>query len=75
MAVAIVIDKRTAGIPACAFARHACLLAHIGEGSITIVVVQNILSVISYEQILPAVIVVVSDANALAPAGVTYTSL
>src|SRR6202162_2768339 len=74
-AIAIVIDKRTAGVPTRALARHARLLAYVGESPVTIVVIQNILAVIRYEQILPPVVVVIADANALAPARVPYSRL
>src|SRR5580704_3696676 len=74
-AIAIVIDKRTTGVPTRAPARHTRPLAHVGESPVTIVAIQNILAVISYEQILPPVVVVVADANALAPARVPYSRL
>ena len=37
--------------------------------------VENILPVVGYEKIIPAVIVIVSDANPLPPAGVPESSL
>ncbi len=74
-AVAIVVDERAACVPARAFARHSCLLADVGEGTVTIVVVQNILAEVGNEQIVPSVVVVVADAHALPPAGMRDSGL
>ena len=75
VAVAIVIHKRTTSIPARAFACYARLLADVGKRSVTIVVIQDILAVIGYEQIVPSIVVVVANADALAPARVSHSSL
>src|SRR5216684_1594874 len=74
-AVAIVIDKRATCVPARAFARHARLLADVGESSISVVVVENVLAVVGYEKIVPSVVVIVPDANALTPSRVRQSSL
>src|ERR1039458_4018094 len=69
-AVAVIIDEGAACVPARAFARHAGLLADIGKGSIPVVVIEDILAVVGDEEIVPAIVVVVADANPLSPAGV-----
>ena len=44
--------------------------ADIGERSVAVVVIQNVFAEVGDEQIIPAVVVVVADADALAPSGV-----
>ena len=73
--VAIVVDEGAASVPALAFARHASLLADIGERAVAVVVIQNVLAEVGDEQIVPAVVVVVADANALSPARVRDSGL
>ena len=75
LAIAIVVDESAAGAPASSRARDSGLFTHIGEGAVPIVVVQNILAEVSDEQIVVAVVIVVADADALAPAGVLEPSL
>jgi len=45
-AVAIIVDKGATGSPSLAGACHAGFLAHIGECSVAVVVIQHILTVI-----------------------------
>ena len=47
------------------------LRGDVGEGAIAIVAVEDVLAVIGDEEIVAAVVVVVADADALSPAGVT----
>src|SRR6202035_5461209 len=74
MAVAVIVDECAAGAPASLFSGDSGLLAHVGKSSVAVVVVENVLAVVSYEQIFEAVVVVVSDANALAPAAMAQSS-
>ena len=73
--VAVVVDEGAARIPARAFARHASLLADIGERAVAVVVIQNVLAEVGDEQIVPAVVVIVADANALSPSRVRDAGL
>src|SRR5205085_10628762 len=61
--VAVVVDESAACVPARAFARHAGLLAHIDEGSISVIVIEDVLAVVGYEDIVPAVVVVIITTN------------
>ena len=70
MAIAIVVDERAACVPARAFAGDAGFLADVGESSISVVVIENIFAVVGDEEIFVAIVVVVTDADALSPAGV-----
>src|SRR5437667_12825507 len=63
-AVAIVVDKCTAGVPALAVTAHARFLGHIGERAIAIVAIKNILADIADEQIVEAVVGVAPNSNA-----------
>ena len=74
-AVAIVIHKCAAGVPALAVARHARFFADVGESAVAVVVVENILAKVADEKIIEAVVVVVADADALSPAGVNQSGL
>src|SRR6202795_4058476 len=69
MAVAIVIEKRAARAPAIFFVVDASFLRHVGERSIAVVVEQNVVAPEAAEEGVPAVVVVVADANAGLPAG------
>src|SRR5579872_4656152 len=69
MPIAVVVNKGATCIPTRTFARHACLLAHVGKRSVPVVVIQNIFSEVGHVQVVPSVVVVVTDANALSPAG------
>src|SRR5580704_14801701 len=71
MAVAVVVDERTTIAPGFAGSRDAGFFAYIGEGSVAVVVIEDVLSVVGDVEIFPAVVVVIADANALAPACVS----
>ncbi len=66
--IAVIVHEGATRIPAIAFARDARLLADIGERAIAVIVIKHILPKVRDEQIVPSVIIVVADANALAPA-------
>ena len=69
VAVAVVVEKRAAGSPADLFVVDTSLARHVGEGSVAVVVKENVVSPEAAEQIVPAIVVVVADANAGLPAG------
>ena len=51
---------------------QAGLLRDIGEGSVAVVAVESVLSVVGDEEIVVAVVVVVANAAGLAPAGLVF---
>src|ERR1700722_9035107 len=69
MAVAIVVEPGTACAPADLLVVNAGLARDVGEGSVAIVVKKDIVSPEAAEQIVPAIVVVVADADAGLPAG------
>jgi|SRR5580658_85799 hypothetical protein len=73
MAVAVVIDESAAVAPGFSGACDARLFAYVGECSVAVVVIEDVFSVVGDVEIFPAVVVVIPDANALAPAGVSET--
>ncbi len=75
MAVAIVVDEGAAVAPGLAGARDAGFFAYVGEGAVAVVVIEHIFSVIGDVEIFAAVVVVIADADALAPAGVREAGL
>ena len=70
MAVAVVIDEGAASAPGFAGAGDAGFFADVGERAVAVVVVEDVFSVVGDVEIFAAVVVVVADADALAPAGV-----
>src|ERR1700722_465916 len=70
MTVAVIVDESTAGAPCFTRACDAGFLTDVGECSIAIVVIEDILAIVRDVQILEAIVVIVADADALAPAGV-----
>src|SRR6476620_1456502 len=70
MAVAVVVDEGAAGAPGFAGAGDAGFLADVGEGTVAVVPIQHIFSVVGDVEIGVTVVVVIADANALSPSGV-----
>src|SRR4029077_5727505 len=54
---------------------HAGLLGHIGKRAVAVVVVENVVAKISGEEIVEAVVVVISDTTGLPPSGSGQASL
>ncbi len=78
-AVAVVIEKRAAGVPAVQARgslargfRDACFLAHVGERAVAVVMVEHAIAPIGDEQVVQAVVIVIADAAALAPASARH---
>ena len=69
MAVAIVIEPGAARAPADLLVVDAGFARDIGERAVAVVVKQNVVSPEAAEQIVPAIVVVVADADAGLPAG------
>ncbi len=65
--VAVVIEKSAAGAPANFIVVKACLFRDVGEGAVAVVAKQDVVTPEGAEEIIPAVIVVVTDANACLP--------
>ena len=71
VAVAIVIDKSAAGVPASfrAGLNQSRLFGYIGERAVAVIAIERVLAVVSDEEIVVAVVVVIADAAGLAPTG------
>src|ERR1700686_2430137 len=67
MSVAIVIYEAAAGPKPVLIAQQSRRLRHIGESSIPVVAVQNVLPERGAKDILEAIVVVVSDADSTGP--------
>ena len=67
-AIAIVVDECAARAPRLARSRDAGFLGDFGEHAV-LIVVKTVLAVVGDVKIFPSVVVVVANANALAPAG------
>ena len=75
MSVAVVIQKRAAGVPARLRLRQSRLRRHIGKGAVAVVVEERALPVVADEQVVMPVVVVVAHAAALSPAAARQSSL
>ncbi len=73
--VAVVIHEGASAAEAGPGMKQTCFLSHVGEGAIAVVAIEAILAVVGEEEILEAVVVVVSDANALRPSDVDQAGL
>jgi hypothetical protein len=72
ISIAIIVKKSASRPPTgVAFIGQSCLLGDIGEGAIAIVTIKNILTIISDENILKTVVVIVSNGYSAGPPG-TY---
>ncbi len=69
LAVAVVVDEGAAGAPLLAGAGDAGLLGDLAEGAVALVVEEAVFAVGGDVEVVEAVVVVVADAGALAPAG------
>jgi len=75
MAVAVVVHESASSAPGFAGAGDTGFFTDIGERSVSIIVVKHVVAVVGDEEITEAVVVVVADANALAPSGVHQSQL
>ena len=75
MAVAVVVKEGTAVPPGFAGTGDASSFAYIAEGAVAIVVIEDVFPVVGDVKILEAVVVVVADADALAPTSVSKAGL
>ncbi len=66
--IAVVVEPGAARAPSDLFIVDTDLASDVGEGSVSVVVKQNIVSPEATEHVVPAVIVVVTDADASLPA-------
>src|SRR5439155_10890622 len=68
--IPVIIDQTAPGVPSGTLAtlEEAGLFGNFGEGTVCIVVIEDILAPVGDEQILETVVIVISDAHSLAPA-------
>ena len=69
MTVAIVIDKRAAGAPLRRGQRETRFASDVGERPVAVVAKEHVAIIVSEEQIIEAIVVVVADGDARHPAG------
>src|SRR5579859_7222433 len=70
MAVAVVVYEGAAVAPGFAGACDAGFFADVGKCALAVVAIEDVFSVVGDVEIFPAVVVIVADADSLAPAGV-----
>src|SRR5260370_9201059 len=75
MAIAVIVDECATCVPALAVPSHTGLFRHIREGAVAVVVVQHVLPEIRHKEIFVAVVIVIPDADALAPARMQQAGL
>ena len=74
-AVAIVVEKRAARVPAVSCSGQTGVRAYVLKGAVALVAVENIVTVVGQQQIDAAVIVEITRADPLAPASVLQARL
>src|ERR1035437_8424676 len=75
MPITVVVKKSTTGAEGRALFEQTGLRCDIRKGAVTIVPIQAVLAEVCDEEIFVAVVVVVSDANAVGPRGVVQACL
>ncbi len=75
VAVTVVVEKRTAGVPALPALDEAGLCGDIREGAIAVVLVKNRLAIVAHEEIIEAIVVIIAHTTSLAPAGARHAAL
>ena len=68
MAVAVVVEKSTTRTPAGLFVQQSGGLGHVGEGAVSVVAVQTVLSEVGAKNIFEAIVVVIANADSGSPA-------
>ena len=71
MAVAVIVHKRATGSPACFLPGYSGFFADVSKSSITVIVVKHIPAVVGDVQILPAIVVIITNTDALSPTRVS----
>ncbi len=69
VSVAVIVEPGAAGAPAILFVVDSGFAGDVGESAVAVVVEQDVVSPEAAEQVVPAVVVVVADADAGLPAG------
>jgi hypothetical protein len=69
MAVLVVVEEGTAGVPAEAGLQQAGFFGDLSKRAVAVVAEKGVLAVVADEKIVPAIVVVVADTAGLAPAG------
>src|SRR5580658_9170477 len=75
MTIPVIIEKCATGAPAALGLGKAGYLGNIGEGSVSVVMEQDVMSPESAEKVVPSVVVVVAYAHAGLPSGARQTRL
>src|SRR6266542_917085 len=75
MSVPVVVQEATSGAPSVSGSGHTGLCGDIGKRAVAVVVIEHVPAPITYKQVIEAVVVIVSDAAPLAPAGISQASL
>ena len=73
IAVTVVVEEGAAGVPAGFRLEEASFGSDVGEGTVAVVAVEDVLTVVTDEEIVPTVVVVVADTAALSPSAACKT--
>ena len=69
MAVAVVIEESAARAPANVVVVYTGFFGDVGEGAVTVVVKQNVVTPEAAEEVVPAIVIVIADTNTSLPTG------
>src|SRR6185436_4933599 len=73
--VFVVVHKRTSGAPARRSVRQPRFPRYFGEAAVSLIVIESVLSEVGYQQIIAAVVVIVTNASTLTPASANQVRL
>src|SRR4029077_16472479 len=68
MSIAVVVEECATRAPANLFVVEAGFASHIADGAVSIVVEQDVVAPETAEEVIPAIVVVIADANTRLPA-------
>ena len=74
LAIKVIVDERTARIPANRIGLQSGRVGDVVESSVAFVVIKNAVAVVGDEQIFVAIVVIVADASTLSPANLSQSS-
>ena len=67
MPIPVIIEKSTTGAPAAFLLVEAGLAGNVGEGAISVVMEENVMSPEAAKEVIPSIVVVVAHADAGLP--------
>ena len=77
VSITVIVQKAASSVPlrTRTFLDEPCALGHIREGTVAIIVIQDVSTPVGYKEVIKAIVIVIADAATLAPARPSQSSL